>query len=212
MTTSIHRYTRTEELINIWSHFAGIILSLIGTVILMIKGIHLQSVIHIASYALYGISMLVLFSASTLYHSATEPERRKKLNIFDHAAIYFLIAGTYTPFTLLGLQGAWGWTIFGIAWGIGLAGIILKLFFTGRYNLLSTISYVAMGWIIVIALKPLIERFPFEGLMWLAAGGLFYTVGAVLYMFKKIPYNHAIFHFFVLAGAIAHYLGVLFYT
>ena len=134
------------------------------------------------------------------------------MNIFDHAAIYFLIAGTYTPFTLLGLQGAWGWTIFGIAWGIGLAGIILKLFFTGRYNLLSTISYVAMGWIIVIALKPLIERFPFEGLMWLATGGLFYTIGAVLYMLKKIPYNHAIFHFFVLAGAIAHYLGVLFYT
>lgn len=212
MTTPIYRYKRTEELINIWSHFAGILLSLVGTVILLIKGIHLQSALHIASYALYGTSMLVLFSASTLYHSATGPERRKKLNIFDHAAIYFLIAGTYTPFTLLGLQGAWGWTIFGVAWGIALAGIILKLFFTGRYNLLSTISYVAMGWIIVFAIKPLIERFSFEGLMWLAAGGLFYTLGAVLYMFKKIPYNHAIFHFFVLAGAIAHYLGVLFYT
>lgn len=212
MTTPIHRYMRTEEQINIWSHFAGIILSLAGMVILLIKGIHLQSTIHIASYAIYGTSMLVLFSASTLYHSAIEPERRKKLNIFDHAAIYFLIAGTYTPFTLLGLQGAWGWTIFGVAWGIGAAGIILKLFFTGRYNLLSTISYVAMGWIIVFALKPLIERFPFEGLMWLAAGGVFYTVGAVLYMFKKIPYNHAIFHFFVLAGAIAHFMGVLLYT
>ncbi len=212
MTTPIHRYTYTEEQINIWSHFAGILLSLVGMVILLMKGIHLQSTLHIVSYAIYGTSMLVLFSASTLYHSATEPEKRKKLNIFDHAAIYFLIAGTYTPFTLLGLQGAWGWSIFGVAWGIGLAGIILKLFFTGRFNLLSTISYVAMGWIIVFAIKPLIARFPFEGLMWLAAGGLFYTIGAVLYMFKKIPYNHAIFHFFVLAGAIAHYFGVLFYT
>ncbi|MGE4289772.1 MAG: hemolysin III family protein [Salinivirgaceae bacterium] len=212
MTTPIHRYTHTEEQINIWSHFAGIILSLVGMVILLIKGINLQSTLHIVSYAIYGTSMLVLFSASTLYHSAKNPEKRKKLNIFDHAAIYFLIAGTYTPFTLLGLQGAWGWSIFGVAWGIGLAGIILKLFFTGRFNLLSTISYVAMGWIIVFALKPLIERFPFEGLMWLAAGGVFYTIGAVLYMFKKIPYNHAIFHFFVLAGAIAHFMGVLLHT
>jgi hemolysin III len=212
MKPTITTYSVLEEKLNVWSHGFGIVLSLFGIILLLQKGLKLQSTIHLVSYTIYGISMLVLFTASTLYHNSKEIEKRQRLNVFDHAAIYFLIAGTYTPFTLLGLQGAWGWSIFGIAWGIGLAGIILKLFFTGRFNLLSTISYVAMGWIIVIAIKPLIERVPFEGLMWLAIGGIFYTVGAVLYMFKKIPFNHAIFHFFVLGGAITHFIGVLLYT
>lgn len=211
MTKIINTYSPQEEKLNVWSHFTGIILGLIGLILLLIKGVQSNSLIHISSYTLYGLSMIVLFLASTLYHSAKNLQKRKKLKIFDHAAIYFLIAGSYTPFALIGVQGVWGWSIFAVAWGIGIAGIILKLFFTGQYNLLSTISYVAMGWIVVIAIKPLINNLPTEALFWLAIGGVFYTVGAVLYSIKKIPFNHAIFHFFVLGGAISHFIGVYFY-
>jgi hemolysin III len=210
MSGIIKTYSHREEQLNIWSHFTGFILSIAGLVLLMIKGIQSGSTLTIFSYAIYGVSMLVLYLASTLYHSAKEPERRKKLNIFDHAAIYVLIAGTYTPFSLLVLKGAWGWSIFGVVWGIAAIGITLKLFFTGRFNLVSTISYVLMGWVVVIAIKPLITNFNMEGLLLLAAGGFFYTVGAVLYSIKRIPYNHAIFHFFVLLGSLTHFLAIYF--
>ncbi len=155
--------------------------------------------------------MVILFSASTLYHSSKKPEKRKKLKVFDHVANYFLIAGTYTPFTLLGLQGTWGWSMFGVAWGIGIAGMILKLFFTGKFNILSMLIYIAMGWIIVVAIKPVLNTFSSETQFWLATGGVFYTVGAVLYSIKKIPFNHAIFHVSVLGGALSHFIGVYYY-
>lgn len=208
MTGIVKTYSHKEEQLNIWSHFIGMVLSIIGLILLLYKGIQSGSALVIVSYALYGVSMLVLYLASTLYHSAIEPEKRKKLKVFDHAAIYFLIAGTYTPFSLLVLKGAWGWSIFGVVWGIAALGISLKLFFTGRFNLLSTISYVLMGWVVVIAIKPLIESISSQGLFLLAAGGFFYTVGAVLYSIKRIPYNHAIFHFFVLMGSLAHFLAI----
>jgi hemolysin III len=207
----IKTYSPLEERLNIWSHAFGIILSLAGIVLLLLKGIELHSAIHSLSYTIYGTSMLVLYLASTLYHSAKSPAKRQKLQVFDHAAIYFLIAGTYTPFTLLGLKDAWGWAIFGSVWGIGIAGIVLKLFFTGKYNLLSTISYLAMGWVIVIAIKPLLQRLPSQALLWLLIGGVFYTVGAVLYSIKKIPLNHAIFHLFVLLGSFSHFWAVFQY-
>jgi hemolysin III len=156
--------------------------------------------------------MILLYLASTLYHNSKVPEKRKKLKVFDHASIYVLIAGSYTPFSLLVLRGAWGWSVFGVVWGIAVAGIILKLFFTGRFNIVSTISYILMGWVVVVAIKPLIANFETEGLLLLLAGGVFYTVGAVLYSIKRIPYNHAIFHFFVLFGSLAHYLAILLYT
>ncbi|RLD41113.1 MAG: hemolysin D, partial [Bacteroidetes bacterium] len=134
------------------------------------------------------------------------------LNIFDHAAIFLLIAGTYTPFALVTLHGPWGWTIFGIVWGLAVVGIILKLFYTGRYNLLSTIIYIVMGWIIVIAIKPLVEALPFDGLMWLLAGGLSYSIGAIFFLWDKMPYNHAIFHVFVVAGSACHFVAVFWYV
>ncbi|RLD75234.1 MAG: hemolysin D, partial [Bacteroidetes bacterium] len=133
------------------------------------------------------------------------------LNIFDHSAIYVLIAGTYTPFTLLVLKGWVGWTIFGVSWGLALTGIVLKLFFTGKYDTISTIAYVLMGWLIIFAIKPLVNEMPFSGLMWLLAGGVFYTVGAILYSIKKLKYNHAIFHIFVLLGSFSHFMAVFFY-
>ncbi len=210
MSGIIKTYSHKEEQLNIWSHFSGIVLSIIGLALLLHKGIKSGSALIIVSYAIYGVSMLVLYLASTLYHSAKEPQRRQKLNIFDHSAIYVLIAGTYTPFSLLVLKGAWGWTIFGVVWGIAALGISLKLFFTGRFNLASTISYVLMGWVVVIAIKPLISNFNIAGLLLLAAGGLFYTIGAVLYSIKHIPNNHAIFHFFVLLGSLTHFLAIYF--
>ncbi|MCK5467170.1 MAG: hemolysin III family protein, partial [Cyclobacteriaceae bacterium] len=146
------------------------------------------------------------------YHSAKKPELRNRLRILDHASIYVLIAGTYTPFTLVTLNGPIGWTIFGISWGLALTGIILKLFFTGKYKKISTLLYVFMGWIIIFAIKPVINNLSFEGLLWLFAGGMSYTIGAILYSIKKIRFNHAIFHVFVLIGSACHFVSVFFYV
>ena len=205
-------YTPKEEKLNVRSHFIGIILSTIGTILLIIKGLKMDSNIHIISYYIYGTSMVVLFFASTLYHSSKDIEKRKRRNVFDHIAIYFLIAGTYTPFTLITLQGTWGWSIFSVVWGIALIGFILKLFFTGRFNVLSTIGYILMGSVIVIAIKPLSNNLVSDGLFWLLLGGVIYIIGAILYLIKKIPYNHAIFHLFVLGGAICHFIAIYFYV
>lgn len=205
-------YTKREENINIWSHFIGIILSVIGLVFLLIKGVNLNSNLHIISYTIYGVSMIVLFFASTLYHSTKDPELRKKRNIFDHIAIYFLIAGTYTPFTLIVLKGTWGWSIFSVVWAIALVGFVIKLFFTGRFNIISTVGYIIMGSVVVVAIKPLASSISPEGLFWLAMGGVSYIVGAVLYLIRSIPFNHAIFHLFVLIGALCHYIAVYFYV
>ncbi len=160
----------------------------------------------------FGASLIILYAASSFYHSAKKSELRNRLNIIDHASIYVLIAGTYTPFTLVTLKGTIGWVIFGISWGLALTGIILKLFFTGKYNLMSTIMYVLMGWVIVFAIKPLINNLPLAGLLWLVAGGISYTIGAILYGIKKIKFNHAIFHMFVLMGSFCHFMSVYFYV
>ncbi len=155
---------------------------------------------------------MILYAASTFYHSAKKPELRIRLRIIDHASIYVLIAGTYTPFTLATLHGTIGWVIFGISWGLALSGIILKLFFTGKYNLISTIMYVLMGWVIVFAIKPLINNLSSEGLFWLFAGGMSYIMGAIIYSTKKLKFNHAIFHIFVLMGSFCHFMSVFFYV
>ncbi|MBI9068516.1 MAG: hemolysin III family protein [Salinivirgaceae bacterium] len=204
-------YNIKEERINTWSHFFGLILSVIGLILLLQKAFELKSMMHIISYAIFGLSMIILYLASTLYHGAKDLEKRKKLNVFDHIAIYFLIAGTYTPLTMLVLKGVWGWSIFGAVWGIACVGLVLKLFFTGRFNLASTISYVLMGWVIVIAIKPLLANLSTQGFIWLGIGGAFYSIGAIFYSIKKIPYNHATFHFFVLGGSISHFIAIYWY-
>ncbi len=211
-TYQIKHYSPQEEKLNIRSHALGFVLSIAALLALLISAAQNGTVWHWIAYSVYGISQVAVFLASTLYHSAKEPQLRHKLNIFDHASIYLSIAGTYTPFTLITLKGPWGWTIFGIVWGIAIAGIILKFFFIGKYKLLSTIGYVGMGWIVVIAIKPLINNLPLAGLLWLAAGGFFYTLGAVLYQIKRIPYNHAIFHFFVLIAWACHFISIYGYT
>jgi hemolysin III len=205
-------YSPIEEKINIISHAVGFILSIIALVLLVRHATRHGDVWHIVSFSIFGASLIILYAASSFYHSAKKSELRNRLNIIDHASIYVLIAGTYTPFTLVTLKGTIGWVIFGISWGLALTGIILKLFFTGKYNLMSTIMYVLMGWVIVFAIKPLMNNLPLEGLRWLVAGGISYTIGAILYGIKKIKFNHAIFHMFVLMGSFCHFMSVFFYV
>lgn len=205
-------YSPLEERLNVISHGIGVILGIVALVFLVIHASQNGTASHIVSFSIYGASIIVLYLASTLYHVSRKPTARKRLRIFDHAAIYILIAGTYTPFTLVTLDGALGWTIFGLVWGFALVGIILKLFYTGRFDKLSTLMYVCMGWLIIFAIKPLIANFSSEGLFWLLAGGIAYTIGAILYSFQKLPLNHAIFHVFVLAGSIFHFVSVYAYV
>ena len=208
----IKYYSPIEEKINIISHAIGFILSIVAWVLLVTHATWHGDVWHIVSFSIFGASLIILYAASSFYHSAKKSELRNRLNIIDHASIYVLIAGTYTPFTLVTLKGTIGWVIFGISWGLALTGIILKLFFTGKYNLMSTIMYVLMGWVIVFAIKPLINNLPLAGLLWLVAGGISYTIGAILYGIKKIKFNHAIFHMFVLMGSFCHFMSVYFYV
>ena len=205
-------YTPLEERLNIASHAMGLVLSLLGLILLLLRAIPYGNALNTASVAIYGASMIALYAASTAYHSSTKPDIRRRLRVVDHASIYVLISGTYTPFMLITLKGAIGWTLFAITWGMALTGITLKLFFTGRFNLLSTLMYVFMGWLIIFAIKPMIAAMPPGGMTWLVAGGLAYTFGALLYAIKSIPYNHAIFHLFVLAGSICHFIAVYEYV
>ena len=205
------KYSDKEEKLNIATHAFGLVLSVIAFPFLVLKSLYFDDFWKSASIIIFGFSLIILYTASTFYHAAKAPKLRRRLNIFDHAAIYVLIAGTYTPFTIITLEGQTGWVIFGLTWFFALTGIISKLFFTGKFDKLSTIMYVLMGWQIVFAIKPLLENLSEQGLFWLFAGGVFYTVGAVLYSIKKIPYNHAIFHFFVLGGSISHFISIYYY-
>ncbi len=208
----INKYPEKEEKINIQSHAVGVLLTFPALILLMNKAIAREQLLYIVAYLIYGLSQTAVFTASTLYHSAKNKESRHRLNIIDHSAIYLSIAGTYTPVTLLVLPGAWGWWVFLVVWFLALVGIVLKLFFTGRFDLISTIGYVALGLIIVIAIKPLAGQMSSWGLIWLAAGGIFYITGAVMYRLKNLAYNHAVFHFFVLIAAICHFLMVYYHT
>jgi hemolysin III len=210
--TLLNSYSPTEEKFNIVSHGAGFFLSIIALVILIFQAAELDTIWHWAGYLIYGLSQIMVFGASTLYHSATKPQKRQRFKILDHASIYISIAGTYTPLTLIVIREDWGWPLFIVVWIMALAGVVLKIFYTGRYKTLSTISYVAMGWVMIFAIKPLLEHLALAGLLWIAAGGMFYMIGAVLYQFSKIRYNHAIFHFFVLAAAFCFFIAVLNYA
>ncbi len=205
-------YSPTEEKINVISHAVGFFLSIVALVFLVVRAGMYGNVLHVVSFTIFGVSLMVLYAASSLYHNAKQPEVRKRLKIFDHASIYVLIAGTYTPFTLVTLVGNTGWVIFGVSWGIALVGITLKLFFTGRYSVASTVMYVLMGWVIIFAIKPLVHNLSADGLFWLFLGGVAYTVGAVLYSIKKIKFNHAIFHLLVLIGSFCHFVSIYFYV
>ncbi len=210
--TNIQFYSPTEEKLNIWSHAFGIFLSIIALVLLIIKAVQQDNIWMMISFPIFGVSLILLYLASTLYHASKEPQKRFKLKVFDHAAIYVLIAGSYTPFTLVSLNGETGWLIFSMVWVMAFTGIILKLFFTGRFKVISTAMYVLMGWLIVFYFQDLTAHLHEKGVFYLIFGGVSYTIGAILYSIKKIKFNHAIFHFFVLAGSFCHFLSIYLYV
>lgn len=199
--------TRTEERLNTISHALGVLLGIPGLILLLVK--QDGQPLSMFSVLIYGVSIILLFLASTLYHAAQSERRKHLLRIFDHIGIYLLIAGTYTPVALLMLADSSGWTLFWSVWGIALFGVFLKVFFTGRFEVFSTLLYLVMGWLVVFDFSTLYERMASGGLLLLYAGGLAYTVGIVFYAIKKMPFSHVIWHLFVLAGAICHYFMVL---
>ncbi|MFC4268174.1 PAQR family membrane homeostasis protein TrhA [Polaribacter marinivivus] len=203
-----HLYPKKEETLNILSHGLGFLLSIVALPFLILKSFNFTGFWKPLSFIIYGLSMIILYAASTFYHAAKNPKRRRRLNIFDHAAIYVLIAGSYSPFCLVALDSSLGWYMFVFVWLFALAGVILKLFYTGKFDKLSTALYLLMGWQVVIFIKPLMASLTSEGLQFLFAGGIFYSVGAILYSIKKLPYNHAIFHIFVLLGSLSHFLAI----
>ncbi len=201
------RYTAGEEAANVATHAAGLLASAVGAGVLVYLGIVRDDALHVASAGVYGATLVALYAASTLYHAFRKPEVKRVLRVLDHCAIYLLIAGTYTPFVLVGLGGGWGWTLFGIVWVLAAAGIVFKVFATGRFAVVSTAAYVAMGWIGVIAFKPLIDSLPPAAIVWLVLGGVSYTAGTLFYH-RRIPYSHALWHVFVLFGSACHFIAI----
>lgn len=202
-----------QERANAISHGIGAVLSVAALVLLVVRSSLYGTPWHIVSFAIFGVSLILLYVCSTLLHSARKERWINLFEIMDHAAIYVLIAGTYTPFLLVTIRSPLGWSLFGVVWGLALAGIIFKLFFfVKRFNVLSTIFYIAMGWMIILAFRPLIQQLPEPGVMWLVIGGILYTFGTVFYLWRKIPYHHAIWHTFVLLGSVSHFISVYFYV
>lgn len=206
------KYTKAEEIMNAVTHGIGIALSIAGLVILVVFAALYGDAWKVVASSIYGASMIVLYTASTLYHSFSKTKAAKKLNMFDHISIYYLIAGSYTPFMLVNLRGAWGWSIFGVIWACAITGTILKIIYGHNFRKVSTIIYLAMGWMILIAIYPFVKNVELGGVIYLALGGLAYSFGVIFYKWKSLPFNHAIWHLFVLAGTILQFFAVLFYV
>ncbi|WP_318036642.1 PAQR family membrane homeostasis protein TrhA [Dethiobacter alkaliphilus] len=205
-------YSPAEEMANAITHGIGTVLAIAALAVLVVFAALRGSVWHIVTFSVYGTTLIVLYLFSTLYHSFRNQKLKAIFKVMDHSAIYLLIAGTYTPFTLIALRGPLGWTIFGFIWGLAIVGIILKVFFVKRFKVISTLTYVLMGWAIVVAFNPLLANLSGQGIRWLVSGGILYSAGAIFYLFKRIPYNHAIFHLFVIGGSVCHFLSILLYV
>ena len=206
------RQTSGEELANVITHAAGAALGIAGLAVLVIGAARHGDAWRIVSFSIYGATLVLLYLSSTLYHVSRSPRVKHVLRFFDHAAIYLLIAGTYTPFTLVSLRGTLGWTFFGMIWGLALIGILLNVFFFGRLGFVSTVLYLLMGWLVVIAIKPVAAAVSLRGMLWLGAGGLAYTFGVIFYTWHRLPYAHTVWHLFVLAGSVFHFFAIFFYV
>jgi hemolysin III len=205
-----HDYSRGEELAHCATHGLGVVASLAGIAWLLAAAVaNGASPWRASGGVIFGASALLLFTTSVLYHATTSPRLRPRLRLLDHSAIYVLIAGTYTPFALGVLDGTWGWTLFGLVWGLALAGIIAKLTVGFRFPLASTVLYLAMGWIGIVVARPLMQSLSPSELAWIVAGGLAYTAGVPFYLWKGRRYSHAVWHLFVLAGVACHFVAVL---
>jgi hemolysin III len=206
------RYSTAEEIANSVTHGLGIVLSIAGLGVLTAFASVFGSAWHIVSCSIYGATQIILYTASTLYHSIPLPRAKAVFRVIDHAAIFLLIAGTYTPFTLVNLRGPWGWSLFGIVWALAIIGIALQNILIRQKTALTALPYIAMGWVVVVAIKPLMESVAPGGLALMIAGGLAYTLGSIFYIWRRVPYHHAIWHLFVLAGSAFHFFAILFYV
>lgn len=201
-----------EEIANSLTHGLGLALSIVGLAVMVVLASLYGTVWHIVGCSVFGTTLVALYASSTLYHSCRCPIRKRVYRLADHSCIYLLVAGTYTPITLTHLRGAWGWTLFGIVWGCAVAGLFFKWFVRYRFRFLSVAIYLVMGWLAVIAAEPMLRLVPTGCLLWLLVGGLFYSFGVIFYLLDRIPYFHAIWHLFVLAGSASHYLAVVLYV
>lgn len=202
------RYSPREERLNALTHGLGAVAGLLAGAALVAMAAQTGDPRRLVGAAVFSVALVLLYTASTVYHGAPEGATKDRLEILDHCAIFVLIAGTYTPFTLVTLQGAWGWSLFGVVWGLAIAGVALKLIFRTRFALLSTLVYIAMGWLVVVAFGPMVAALEPLPLFLLVAGGVAYTAGTVFYHNHRIPNAHAIWHLFVLAGSVCHFLAV----
>ncbi len=200
-----------QEKANTITHGIGTILSIVGFIILLFLAITEGNIWQIISFGIYGTTLVVLYLMSTIYHGLLNTRIKRIFQVFDHSAIYLLIAGSYTPITLISLRGPWGWTLFGLVWGIALIGILMKAFFFNKTQVVSVILYVVMGLLILMAIKPLLLAVPISMLFLIVAGGLLYLLGLFFFLAPKIPYHHTIWHLFVLGGSITHFLAILLY-
>ncbi|SLM28462.1 Hemolysin-3 homolog [Desulfamplus magnetovallimortis] len=207
-----NRYSFEEEIANVATHGVGILLSITALAILVAFSSLNGDVWHITSTSIYGTTLILLYTASSLYHGIPYSRAKQLLRRLDHAAIFLLIAGTYTPFVLVSLRGNWGWTLFCLVWGISILGVVLEIVSKKRYKRLSLGLYLGLGWIILIATKPMLDSVEAGGLILLLGGGLCYSFGVIFYVWKKLAYNHAIWHLFVLAGSVLHFFSILFYV
>ena len=203
------RYTLGEEIFNSVSHGVGSLLSVAGTVILIVISALQKDAWKIVSGSVFGTSLIMLYTMSTLYHAITNEKAKSVLRVMDHVAIFFLIAGTYTPLTLVTLRGALGWVLFGFIWGCAVLGIVFNAVNLEKFRKISVVCYVIMGWTIVLAIRPLISAMPKVWLIFLFVGGIAYSVGVVFYVVKKVKYFHSVWHLFTVAGSIFHYFAIL---
>ncbi|MGD9546356.1 MAG: hemolysin III family protein [Candidatus Krumholzibacteriia bacterium] len=201
-------FSRGEEIAHAVTHGLGVLFSVVALVLLVVKAARYADARTVTGVTVFGVTMLILYLASTLYHALTPPRAKRVFELLDHAAIYLLIAGTYTPFTLVALGGAWGWTLFGLSWGLGILGILYEVVLLRPSKKLSLAFYLLMGWLVVFAVKPLMGALPTEALTLLGAGGIAYTGGAVFYAWRGFPYHHAVWHLCVLAGTVFHFLAI----
>lgn len=202
---AVHR----EEIANAITHGVGALLSAAAGAVLVTLATQTGTRTQVISAIIFCTSLLLLYTASTLYHAIPSAPAKRRLKVCDHCAIYMLIAGTYTPFALIGLRGTVGWWLFGLSWGLAAVGVLFKLFFIGRFKLFSTMVYIGMGWMAIFAIQPMMAKVPFPALIWLLAGGVAYTAGTVFYHNEKLRYSHAVWHLFVLAGSACHFVAVI---
>ena len=217
MQETEHRYTFSEEVANSVTHGVGVVLSVAGLIVLVVLSATGADPWRIVSVSLFGTTLLLMYIFSTLYHAVPHPKAKRIFRTCDHCAIYLLIAGTYTPFLLVNMRGPWGWSLFGVLWGLAVVGCFYRLFISrgtqkGWRNVVSTGLYIAMGWVALIAFKPGLEMVPLPAILLLIVGGVAYTGGTIFYFWERLPYNHAIWHLCVLAGSTAHFFAILFFV